>query len=133
MSRIFIKNQITFLAACLAFGFLLWGLHSYMIFHFAGTVELFFPLWHIYVFHTIVATLIFTIVNYQHSKGKKEILNIFLGSTILKMILAILFLLPLILSDLEKKQPDTINFFIPYFLYLAFEIYTITQFLRQKP
>jgi hypothetical protein len=48
------------------------------------------------------------------------------------MILAIMFLLPILLSDFENKQPDVFNFFIPYFLFLFFEVFALTRFL-QKP
>jgi hypothetical protein len=49
------------------------------------------------------------------------------------MTVAILFLLPLLLSDFENKQPDVFNFFIPYFLYLFFEVYSVTKFLQKTP
>jgi len=91
------------------------------------------PLWQIYVFHFVVTTLVYSVINFQYSNGKTEIFNLFLGFTLLKMILAIVFLLPVILSDMEKKQPDVFNFFIPYFLYLFFEVYSLTSFLQKKP
>jgi len=56
-----------------------------------------------------------------------------MGFTLLKMILAIVFLLPVFLSETENKQPDVFNFFIPYFLYLFFEVYSLTTFLQKKP
>ena len=36
------------------------------------------------------------------------------------------------LSDFEDKQPDVFNFFIPYFLFLFFEVYSLTRFLQKK-
>jgi hypothetical protein len=48
-----------------------------------------------------------------------------------KMVLAILFLLPLLLSSLDDKIPDVFNFFIPYFIFLIFEIYSITSLLKE--
>ena len=48
------------------------------------------------------------------------------------MILVIVFLIPLFLSNETEKIGDTINFFIPYFIFLAFEVYSINQFLTAK-
>lgn len=110
----------------------LYGIHSYLLTYFGTDLKLFFPVWQIYVFHFSVTTLLYTVVNYKFSTGKTDIFVLFMGSTFVKMFLSILFLLPIILSDFEKKQPDIFNFFIPYFIYLAFEVYSITKFL-QKP
>lgn len=110
----------------------LYGIHSYLLTYFGADLKLFFPVWQIYVFHFSVTTLLYTVVNYKFSTGKTDIFVLFMGSTFVKMFLSILFLLPIILSDFEKKQPDIFNFFIPYFIYLAFEVYSITKFL-QKP
>jgi hypothetical protein len=55
-----------------------------------------------------------------------------MGLTLLKMILAVLFLLPLLFSDFENKQADVFNFFIPYFLFLAFEILSVLRILKSS-
>ena len=133
MNQDFKSRQLSFLMQNIAVSLILFGIHSYLISYLASDVVLFFPLWQIYVFHFIITTILYTIVNYQYSKKKIDILNTFMVITFLKMILSILFLLPLLLSDFENKQPDVFNFFIPYFLYLFFEVYSVTQFLRKKP
>tara|TARA_B100001093_G_C26612558_1_gene920872 strand:- start:545 stop:715 length:171 start_codon:yes stop_codon:yes gene_type:complete len=55
-----------------------------------------------------------------------------MGMTLLKMILLILFLLPLFLSDFEAKRTVLFNFFVPYFFFLFFEIFSLKKLL-QKP
>ncbi|MCK7589552.1 hypothetical protein M0G43_03090 [Subsaxibacter sp. CAU 1640] len=133
MNEQFRKRQISFLLQITAFSLLLFGIHWYLLSYFATDILFFFPLWQIYMFHFGVTTILYSVINYQYSIGKTEIFNIFMVVTFLKMILSILFLLPLLLSDFEKKQPDVFNFFIPYFLYLFFEVYSVTQFLQKKP
>ena len=132
MTADFKKRQINFLLLITVLSVVVYGIHSYLLSYFGTELKLFFPVWQIYVFHFGVTTLLYTIVNYRFSVGQTDIFVLFMGSTFVKMFLAILFLLPLILSDFEKKQPDVFNFFIPYFLYLTFEVYTITRFLQKS-
>lgn len=129
--EVFKKRQITFLLELVAVTAILLGLHNYLLSYFAEKSDFFFPVWHIYVFHFLVTAIIYSIINYKYSSGKTNIFNLFMGLTFLKMIFAILFLLPLLLSDFENKQPDVFNFFIPYFMYLFFEVYTLTKFLQK--
>lgn len=127
----FKKRQITFLIQLLLTTIVLLGIHAYLLHYFASDFEFFFPIWHIYMFHIIVTAAFYSVINYKFSAGKKEIFNLFMLLTFLKMILAVLFLLPLLLSDFENKQPDVFNFFIPYFLYLFFEVFALTRFLNR--
>lgn len=128
----FKKRQITFLLQLIGVSILLFAIHSYLLYHFTKETTFFFPLWQIYSFHLIITLVLYTIINYRFSTGKKDIFNLFMVMTFFKMALAILFLSPLILSDFENKQPDVFNFFIPYFFYLFFEVFALTKFL-QKP
>ncbi|MGV8813351.1 MAG: hypothetical protein ACOH2D_04495 [Gelidibacter sp.] len=132
MTADFKKRQINFLLLITVLSLVVYGIHSYILSYFGTELKLFFPVWQIYVFHFGVTTLLYTVINYRFSVGQTDIFVLFMGSTFLKMFLSILFLLPLILSDLEKKQPDVFNFFIPYFLYLSFEVYAITRFLQKS-
>ena len=116
----FRKQQITFSVQLLLVTVILFGIHSYLLHYLATDILFFFPLWHIYIFHLVVTAIFYTVINYRFSSGKKDIFNLFMILTFLKMILAILFLLPLLLSEFENKQPDVFNFFIPYFMYLFF-------------
>jgi len=127
----FKKRQISFVLQLIAVTTILLGLHVYLLSYFAEKIEFFFPVWHIYVFHFLVTAIFYTIINYRFSSGKTNVFNLFMGLTFLKMILAILFLLPLLLSQFENKQPDVFNFFIPYFMFLFFEVYALTKFLQK--
>ena len=132
MNEIFKKRQITFVIQLVAVSVLLFGIHSYLLHYIAGETIFFFPIWQVYVFHIMVTFFLFTVINYKYSKGSTQIFNTFMLSTFLKMILAILFLLPLLMADFENKQPDVFNFFIPYFLFLFFEVFTLTAFLSKS-
>jgi len=130
--EVFKKRQVTFLLQLIVATAILFGVHTYLLSYFADEIEFFFPLWHIYAFHFIVTAIFYTLINYKFSSGKTNIFNLFMSLTFLKMIFAILFLLPLLLSDFENKQPDVFNFFIPYFFYLFFEVFSLTKFLQKQ-
>ncbi len=131
MNDIFKKRETNFLIQLLSLSALLFGIHFYLNFHFANNVDLFFPLWHIYVFHIITIIIIYTLINYRDSIGKTEVFNAFILGMLLKMILALVFLLPWILSKPEQKGVDLANFFIPYFLFLTFEVYSVVKILQK--
>jgi uncharacterized membrane protein YcgQ (UPF0703/DUF1980 family) len=133
MNPAFKTREFTFLIQNVIFTLVLFAIHSYLLAHLAENIHFIIPLWQIYIFHFVVTTLLYTVINYKYSKGKTEIFNTFMGFTLLKMVLAILFLLPVFLSETENKQPDVFNFFIPYFLFLFFEVYSLTSFLQKKP
>ena len=132
MNNLFFKRETSFLIQLLAFSTLLFGIHSYINHHFVKDVLLFFPLWHIYLFHVVTVLIIYTLINYRYSIGKTEVFNTFMLGMLLKMILVMVFLLPWILSKPEQKGYDLANFFIPYFLLLGFEVYSVTKFLSKN-
>ncbi len=132
MNEQFKSRQLAFLLQNILFSLVLFGLHFYLASYLAIDVDFFFPLWQIYLFHFVITTALYTVINFKYSNGKTDIFNTFMVITFLKMTFAILFLLPLLLSDFENKQPDVFNFFIPYFLYLFFEVYSVTRFLQKK-
>ncbi len=126
----FSNTQVEFIVQLIFISLVLFGVHSYLAHYFLHTTALFFPLWHIYLFHFFVTIILFSVLNYKYKSGQKNIFNFFMGLTLLKMILAVLFLLPLLVSDFEYKQADVFNFFIPYFLFLSFEIFSVLKILK---
>ncbi len=130
MNNIFKKRQVSFLIQLVFLTGILLGIHSYLSYYFVKEI-LFFSLWQVYIFHFLVTLLVYSVINYQDAVGKTQIFNSFMISTVLKMILAVLFLLPLLMSTFENKKPDVFNFFIPYFLYLAFEVYSLNKILQK--
>jgi hypothetical protein len=125
------KEIINFATRLLIFSALLFGIHLYIISHFfEGT--LYFPLWSIYAFNTVLVFGVFLILNYKANQGSDKMYQLFLGLTLLKMVLAIVFLLPLFFEKSEHSQLEVINFFIPYFLFLIFEIFSLNKFLQKR-
>ena len=115
----------------LGFSIALFGVHYYILLQFSLN-ELVLPLWVIYAFNAVMVFIVFSILKH-YSKGKdNDMLKIFLILTILKMALAIVLLLPLFLKKSSHTQLEVFNFFIPYFLFLTFEIFSLNKFLQKS-
>lgn len=56
--------------------------------------------------------------------------NIFIGLTVLRMLLSMIFLGAVLYIGLEERVLWVVNFFVVYLFYLVFEIYTILSNLR---
>lgn len=126
-----IKEAASFIIKLFIFTLFLFGIHFYILSQFfEGT--LYFPIWTIYTFNAVLVFLVFTIITYKSKQGSKKMYQLFLGLTILKMFLAIVFLLPLFLGKSDHAQLEVINFFIPYFVFLGFEIFSLNNFLQKS-
>jgi len=124
------KSIGTFLVKLIGFALLLWAVHYYILKQFfVGDLQI--PLWLVYTFNTVMVLLVFSVMRYYSDKGK-DMMKLFLGFTGLKMVLAIVLLLPLFLQKSEHMQLEVFNFFIPYFLFLTFEIFSLNSFLQKS-
>jgi hypothetical protein len=126
-----IKEAASFIIKLFIFTLFLFGIHFYILSQFfEGT--LYFPIWTIYTFNAVLVFLVFIIITYKSKQGSKKMYQLFLGLTILKMFLAIVFLLPLFFGKSDHAQLEVINFFIPYFVFLGFEIFSLNNFLQKS-
>ncbi|MBT8303575.1 MAG: hypothetical protein KJP09_03820 [Bacteroidia bacterium] len=124
------RSIIAFLIKLVVFSLLLWATHNYILEQFfEGDLQI--PLWLIYAFNFVMVFLVFSALRYYSDKGK-DMLKLFLSFTGLKMVLAIVLLLPLFLKKSEHAQLEVFNFFIPYFLFLTFEIFSLNNFLQKS-
>jgi hypothetical protein len=126
-----IKDISSFTFKLLFYTLLLFGIHYYILNQFFEG-KLFFPIWTIYVFNAVLVLLVFVVITYKYKQRSKLIFQLFLGLTALKMILAIVFLLPLFMGKSNHLQIEIFNFFIPYFLFLGFEIFGLNKFLQKS-
>ena len=126
------KHFQNFVLKLLIFAGLLIAVHYYIFFNFFSEVELYFPLWSIYAFNAILVFVVYSFISHKVSQGSDKTLSIFLTLTLLKMVLAIIFLLPLFAGKVVYMKTEVFNFFIPYFLFLGFEIYLLNDFFKNQ-
>lgn len=112
------------------FTLLLGALHYYIFFNFFPEIELYLPLWSIYVFNAVLVLIVYGIIKRKAEKGDKKSYTTFSALTMGKMALALVFLIPLFIGRSEHSRIEVINFFIPYFIFLIFEISLLSKFLK---
>lgn len=125
------KSITKFLIKLIAFSIILFGIHYYVLIQFFEG-KLLIPLWVIYGFNALMVFVVFSTLKHYSKDKDKDMLNLFLILTIVKMGLAIVLLLPLFLKKTDHTQLEVFNFFIPYFLFLTFEIFSLNKFLQKS-
>lgn len=126
-----LMNELkSFIIKLLIFSVLILAVHTYLISQFFEG-DLYFPIWTIHLFNAVLVFLVYCIMNYQSKKGAHKIFFTFIALTLVKMLLAVVFLMPLFFGKSAHSQLEVINFFIPYFMFLTFEILSINKFLQK--
>ncbi len=109
---------------------ILFSIQYYIVTKFLDSTEFYFKTWQIYVFHfATVAALIFFLLHRNRVSPDKTF-NTFVILSGLKMLSVIVFLSPLFITKAASSKQTVIAFFIPYFIYLFFEIWFSLQLLN---
>lgn len=81
----------------------------------------------------ILTIIIIIILNVIFKKVKPNMLGYaFLGSSLFKMLISVLFLIPILKGDASFKKIYVVQFFVIYFIYLTMEVVYLAQQLRNK-
>lgn len=128
----FLKSQFLVVAQTVLLTAVLFFIHDTTFEVTLPKVSLLLSLYKIYLFHFIVTTTVIIVVNHKNLQKGSNVFNVFMLFTLVKMLLALVFLLPIFLSDLKTRNYDVVNFFIPYFIYLAFEVFVIIKPLQNQ-
>lgn len=130
--KLFLKSQFQVAVQIVLITLVLFFIHNAILSNFLSKAILVLQLYQIYLFHFVVTTAIIFIICYKKFQGNDNVFNLFMAFTLLKMLLVVVFLLPVFLSELKNRNYDVFNFFAPYFIYLAFEVYSITKLLQKQ-
>ena len=99
---------------------------------FFENTSFFFSTWSIYVFHLALTLISFGFLLFVNKTFADKTGFAFMGFSLLKMLAAIVFLIPLLQSDVVSKIPDVSAFFIPYFLFLFTETFFAVRLLNKE-
>ncbi|QYA24910.1 hypothetical protein G3I01_05095 [Gramella sp. MT6] len=95
-------------------------------------IELYYSTLAIYAFHFIATFLIFLFLVFVNKTFSDKTGFAFMACSLLKMLAAVLFLLPVMLNDTPNPFQDIVAFFIPYFLFLIFETIYAVRLINTK-
>jgi|TARA_R100001369_G_scaffold92170_1_gene135815 hypothetical protein len=115
------KNDLlAFLKRLLPFSILLW-LIQFLLQQYVFEVEFYYSSFSIYLFHFLATFLIYLSLVFVYKNFTDKTGFAFMGLSLFKMVAAVIFLLPLVLSEVNAVFVNVLAFFIPYFLFLVFE------------
>lgn len=125
-----IKNLLKYL---LGITLLLFGAQNIIQKNIFDSILFYYPTYVIYLFHfTITFLILLSLIAVKNVFFEKTGFA-FMALSLLKMLTSVLFLLPLIQSEKINYIPDVIAFFVPYFLFLFFEIFYSIKLLNSIP
>ncbi len=92
----------------------------------------FYNTWSIYLFHFLATLIIYVLVFFVNRIFPDKTGFAFMACSLLKMLAALIFLLPFIQVKEQYTINDVFAFFIPYFLFLFLETFYVIKILNQK-
>ena len=95
-------------------------------------IVFYYSAWVIYSFHILATSVIYVVLVLVHRNFKDNTGFAFMGGSLLKMVAAVLFLLPMMLKNQDYRLINLLSFFIPYFLYLLFETIYAVRLINSK-
>ena len=121
-----------FLKLLIPFSLVLFFIQNYIVDSFFKETLFFYSTCSIYVFHIIVTLLSYSFLIFVNKTFPDKTGFAFMGFSLIKMMAAIVFLIPLLQSDLKSQIPDVGAFFIPYFLFLFFETFFAIRLINKQ-
>ena len=121
-----------FLITIIPISIVLFFLQYYITKLFFENTSFFYSTWSIYVFHLVLTLLSYGFLLFVSRTFADKTGFAFMGFSLLKMMAAIVFLIPLLQSEILSKIPDVGAFFIPYFLFLFFETFYAIRLINKQ-
>jgi hypothetical protein len=122
---------LNFLKIFLPFALLLFGIQYTITLQLFVTTPFYYALWSVYVFHFIATVASYLFLLFVHKSFPDKAGYTFMGTGVLKMMACVIFLIPMIQSDIVNRVPDVGAFFIPYFLFLLFETMVAVRLINK--
>lgn len=127
-----IKYFTRFIVRLIPFTLLLYLIQYLVAANLMEHVDFYYPTFAIYLFHFLATLLIYQglLLVYKHFRDYTGFG--FMAASFLKMVAAIVFLLPMLLNYTGNAFANLLAFFIPYFLFLIFETYYAVRLINSK-
>ena len=125
------SKLLSFLKIFIPFSIVLFAI-QYILVNKVLELDLYYSTIAIYSFHVIATFLIYLFLVFVYRSFSDKTGFAFMACSLLKMLAAVLFLLPMMLSDVEQPFRVLMAFFIPYFLYLIFETIYAVKLINTK-
>jgi uncharacterized membrane protein YadS len=114
------------------FTVVLFSIHNFIILPYLSAYYFYFETWKIYIFHFVSVTALIYFLKHRSTLKPDKVFNTFVILSILKMIAAVVFLLPLFFNKDIDSKASVFSFFIPYFIFLLLETRFALKILNSK-
>lgn len=125
------QKLIKFLFVLVPFTLVFFSLHYFIGDLIGATKDLYYETWKVYVFNFLATFSVYLFVVFVNKTFSDKTGFAFMACGLLKMMGAIIFLLPLIQNKELDAVNDVIAFFIPYFLFLFLETIYVVKILNK--
>lgn len=126
------KNKLkAFLSILIPFSLILFALQYILVNTLGQDLSLFYSTSSVYVFHFISTLLVYIAVLFVNKTFSDKTGSAFMACGLIKMMAAIVFLLPLIQNKEIDALNDVLAFFIPFFLFLLLETIYVVKVLNK--
>ncbi|TDN87388.1 hypothetical protein DET49_11278 [Salegentibacter sp. 24] len=126
------KNELlAFLKRLLPFSVLL-CLIQFLLQTYVLDVEFYYSSFSIYLFLFMATLLIYLSLVFVYRAFPDKAGFAFMGLSLIKMLAAVIFLLPLVLNEVNDVFINILAFFIPYFLFLIFETLYAVKLINKE-
>ncbi len=112
---------LNFLKFFLPYALLLFGIQFLVTQQLFGDTLFYYTTWSIYLFQVILTIVAHSFLLFVHNNFPEKAGFTFMGMGVIKMMACVVFLIPMIQSEMLSSIPDIVAFFIPYFMFLLFE------------
>ena len=126
------QPTLNFLKYLLPFSIILYFIQYFIVKALFPNTEFFYSLWSVYLFMVVATIIDFLILLWVNKNFSEYTGYTFMALGLVKMLAAVIFLIPLIQSATVNRIPDIAQFFIPYFLFLGFETVKAIQLLKKE-
>lgn len=125
------NKTIDFLKYFIPFSIVLFVVQYFAMQALSEKLVFFYSAWSIYIFNITATFLVYLFLIYVNKTFTNYTGFAFLGASLFRMMLAIIFLIPLIKGKVKDPIIDLSTFFIPYFLFLLFETYFTIRLINR--
>lgn len=126
------EKLLKFLTRLIPFTTVLFLIQYFLTRFLLDNEAMFYPVYAIYLFHFFATLIIYWMLLLVHHNFQDKTGFAFMGASLLKMIAAVLFLLPVLLNNTGYAFTNILSFFIPYFLFLVFETFYAVKLINVK-
>ena len=125
-------KTVSFLKYLIPFTLLLFVAQHYGTAALSVNNDFFYATWGIYLFLFVSTLLIYVLLLFVDISFPDFTGFAFMGTTFVKMMAAVVFLIPLIQSERTETNLDIAAFFVPYFLFLLFETIFAVRLINNR-